>query len=193
MIVYRTPTRTCPAWLEGAPDLVTAEQRDGGALWSIGPSALLGTTNNMCPIGDDIFVGVIGQPTDTPIIRRINGWAVFPVTGAAGVTLGVPMVLFRSGERAFPCPIGQDYLPHPTPWQQRLLEIATAARSEFIRAENTDSGLPVNAVARWAVELACAGSYINAATILSLGLLDDAMAQEIIMVAAFAKGVADAE
>lgn len=174
MIIYRS-TIGCPDWLDGAHDLCHREA-DGCDYWGIGnPAWFTPPADGWARVCDGIDAAVIGEATDFPIGRKMTCGVAY-ANDMHGNQWSVPKVLTQTGERAFPVPIGPDYLPAPTDEQDRILVVATAARGALIAMqESDDDGIDAAASARWAVEILCYGNHINAGTMLALGLLDEAL------------------
>lgn len=173
MIIYRA--QECPPWLDGAADLCI-RQGAGCVYYGVcDPAYFSPPEKGWARVADGIDAAIVGRATDYPLQRR-QTVACITAESATGERWAVPRILTAAGERAFPVPIGPDWLPEPTTEQAHAIAVATAARATLIADhESGGAGIDSAAAARWAADLLSFSNHITPEVLLALRLLDEAL------------------
>ena len=185
MIVYHHPAQaTPPAWLDGAADVTTCSCHDG-TLFGAGPAYLLGQAGrpNAKPLDDDWTVWLNGEIEPAFLVRPCP-WADLEI--AADIrcrSWACPVALTEGGKPAIRANYGDDWLPDYTPEQERLLAVASAARSALEAAYTGSHRTPVDqrAACAWAAEALSVTNALTVKIIRRLSLLDDALVASVLL------------
>ncbi len=181
MLIYKdtkaSARRAPPPWLEGASDLMEANDRGGRfRWWGIGNAHLIGERPDWQSLDDGWAVDVAG-PIDPQQFRRTMRWCrTVEVADTQGRQWTAPVITDAKGNRLILVAYGKDFLPVLNPAQQRAWEICQAAREHFLAVQSVDdSDLDMPLCARWTAELLSLTHHISAEVLCALSLLDDAL------------------
>ncbi len=186
MILYRDLRHVSrcfpPSWIAGAPELQCREDA-AGRLWGIGDPTLIGPGTGWIDLDDGWQVRQVGKLDASQLIRHQLWCDVRPTASLEDVIWIAPAVLTIEGTRAFRIAYGDNFEPALTETQQRLMTIATEARTLVIAAQA--SGVIDSTIAcRYTAELLSAVNYVTPEVLAKLRLLDDALAVDGLVIAA---------
>lgn len=182
MIVYRdrkADTRETPAWLVGADDLVVREDLEDQKIkyYGIGPAQYIGASNKWTDIGDGYDARLVGDLATYLMVRKLPYVPVAEAEDMLQRGWYVPQVLNEDVPLVVPT-YDDNYLPTYNAEQQRIIDIAKAARAALHA-----NGVDFSIAARWAAELICAANHIPEKALLRLNLLDNALVVSALQVA----------
>ncbi len=189
MLVYKdtlaTTRRIPPPWLEGAADLMEAQDRQGRyRWWGIGNAHLVGEREDWQDLDDGWQVAVAGK-IDPHQFRRVMRWCrTIQVNDTQGREWTAPVITDSKGNRLILVAYGADFLPVLNPAQARAWDLVQAARAHFAAVQSVDDAeLDMPLCARWAAELLALTHHISMSAIGTLRLMDDALALEVLSAA----------
>jgi len=189
MLVYKdtlaTTRRIPPPWLEGAADLMEAQDRQGRyRWWGIGNAHLVGEREDWQDLDSGWQVAVAGK-IDPRQFRRVMRWCrTVQVRDTLGREWTAPVITDSKGNRLILVAYGGDFLPVLNPAQARAWDLVQAARAHFAAVQSVDDAeLDMPLCARWAAELLALTHHISMGTIGMLRLMDDALALEVLSAA----------
>ncbi len=189
MLVYKDTQaqkrRTPPPWLDGAADLMEANDREGRfRWWGIEHAHLIGERDDWRTLDDGWQVAVTG-PIDPQCFRRVMRWCrTAEVADTQGRQWTAPVITDAKGNRLILVAYGPDFLPVLNPAQARAWELVQAAREHFLAVQSVDDAeLDMPLCARWAAELVALTHHISMEVIGTLRLMDDALALNVLSAA----------
>ena len=183
-----TPTvPLCLAGWEPRPGYALCHRESpAGHLVGVGDPLIFDLPRRLHDAGEGWKVGLNEGAKFVPAaLLRAQAWYdTKTVTDLSARAWAAPVILTPGGTRAFRVSYGTDWLPSLTPEQARAHEIATAARTELIRASQDEDGdMDMRAMCQWAAELLAITHHITPRIVGALALLDDALAAGVVSAA----------
>jgi hypothetical protein len=200
VIIYRDQShvsrKTPPAWLEGAANLQVRESAEG-RLWGIGSPLVIQPAKRWHDMDDGWQVGVVEAVDPRELLRDLSWATAKPVVGINGIVWMAPEILTPMGARAYTCPYGKNWIPQPTEPQTACEEVAKAAREALLAGFEAIDGeaqlhlsVPDEALCQWAAVLLSTTHYISPEALAVLGLMDQGLAIQTILIATSIKATA---
>jgi hypothetical protein len=182
MIVYRdnkASKRQTPPWLVGASDLIIREDTANFDIkyYGIGPAHSVGAGDKWTDLGDGYDARIVGELSSYLLTRHLPFVPVSEAMDMMGRGWHVPQVLNEDVPLIIPT-YDDNYLPVYNTEQQRIIDIAKAARAAL-----RSGGVDMSVAGRWTAELICCANHISEKALLRLNLLDNALVLTTLQVA----------